>query len=229
MTTTNATSRHVVLFLAANPRAIGQVALDEECAAIERELRMTPTLDNLDFQPRWAVSAHAVAHHAHTLQPAIIHFSGDGSGGARRRTLITDRGYDDTEAALDAGICLQGEHTGHAQYVGVNVLAGLLSSAAPWANVIVLNRCFSDFVADSLLRGCVVGMDGAVSNEMSRSFAVLFYRALSNRHSIGNAVEQAIWRLVAKGLPDEHLPVCRTRDGDSANQIFLPDPSRPRW
>jgi hypothetical protein len=36
-------------------------------------------------------------------------------------------------------------------------------------------------------------------------------------------VAQAIATLAAKQRPDEHRPVCRTRDGISADQFFLPD------
>ena len=51
-----ATARHVILFLAANPAETTRLALDEECAAIERELRMTTGRDDFDFRSRWAVS-----------------------------------------------------------------------------------------------------------------------------------------------------------------------------
>jgi hypothetical protein len=220
-------SRHVILFLAANPRATTQLALDEECAAIEREFRMHPFLDDFDFQSRWAVSVYDVARHAHELQPAIIHFSGDGSGSAKRRTQNGEH-YNDTDATLDAGIYLQSERTGQAQWACAGTLGGLLPSAAPWFKGIVLNRCFNDFVAELLRSRWVVGMDGAVSNDISHSFAVAFYRALGNRPcSIGNTVEQAIAFLADKRLPDEHLPALRTWASDSSDQIFLPNPYHP--
>jgi hypothetical protein len=68
---------------------------------------------------------------------------------------------------------------------------------------------------------CVVGMDGALGDAAARSFAVAFYRALGNRRSVGNAVDQAVATLAAKQRPDD-LPTCRTRDGHSADQIYLP-------
>ncbi|HEY6177495.1 MAG TPA: hypothetical protein VIX73_23725, partial [Kofleriaceae bacterium] len=52
-------------------------------------------------------------------------------------------------------------------------------------------------------------------------FAVGFYRALGYRRSVGNAVEQAIAALAAWALADEQLPVCRTRDGLTADRIVL--------
>jgi hypothetical protein len=100
----------------------------------------------------------------------------------------------------------------------------MIAVAAPSARLVVLNACFSDEVARSLHRvvDCVVGMRGAVGDDAARSFSVGFYRALGNCRSVGNAVEQAVATLAAKQLPDEHLPVCRPRDGVCANQLFLP-------
>jgi hypothetical protein len=65
-------------------------------------------------------------------------------------------------------------------------------------------------------------MNGAVGDDAARSFAVSFYRALGNGRSVGNAVAQAVATLAAKQLPDEHLPVCWTRDGINADELFLP-------
>src|SRR5262245_60494756 len=56
----SAARRHVILFLAANPSETTRLALDEECAAIERELRMTTGRDDFDFRSRWAVSVDEV-------------------------------------------------------------------------------------------------------------------------------------------------------------------------
>src|SRR5262249_37760694 len=44
--------KHTILFLAANPAGTDRLALDEECAAIERELRMTPARDDFEFGSR---------------------------------------------------------------------------------------------------------------------------------------------------------------------------------
>jgi hypothetical protein len=65
-------------------------------------------------------------------------------------------------------------------------------------------------------------MAGAIGDAAARSFAVAFYRALGNHRSVGNAVAQAVATLAAKQLPGD-LPVCRTRGGIDADQIFLPN------
>lgn len=217
-------SRHVILFLASNPSDTTRLALDEECAAIERELRMAPGRD-FHFVAKWAVSVDEMMRCFNELAPTIIHFSGHGSLGAGRRA---DADEDlpgqrrdvvpDARSGLGPGIYLQDG------CVAGDALARMIATAAPSARVVVLNACFSDAIAESLHRvaECVVGMRGAVRDDAARAFAVGFYRALGNGRSVGNAVAQAIATLAAKQLPDDHLPVCRTRDGSSADELVLP-------
>jgi hypothetical protein len=45
--------RSVILFLAANPTGTSSRALDQECAAIERELKLTPGRDAFEFRSKW--------------------------------------------------------------------------------------------------------------------------------------------------------------------------------
>jgi hypothetical protein len=197
-------SRSLILFLAANPSTTSPLALDQECAAIERELRMTAHRDDFEFRSKWAVSVDGLARHLMELQPTIIHFSGHG--------MPTDSG----------GIYLHDDATG-SQLVTARALAMMIKSAADSARVVVLNACYSDDHASALCAvvDCVVGMAGAISDDAARSFAVGLYRALGNRRSIGNAVEHAVATLAAKQLPDEHLPRCRTRDGVDASRVVL--------
>jgi CHAT domain len=226
--------RHVILFLAANPSETTRLALDEECAAIERELRMTTGRDDFDFRSKWAVSIDDMMRHLNELQPTIIHFSGHGGGSTgiylqdeqRQRAPETRH----VKAASDAGIYLEDEHH-RPQHVSARALTQMIGSAAPSTRIVVLNACYSDVAAEAL-RGvvdCVVGMRGAIGDDAARSFAVGFYRALGHRRSVGNAVDQAVATLTAKRFPDAYLPVCRTRDGVRASQVTLPqlDPPLP--
>lgn len=214
----------MILFLAANPSGTTRLALDEECAAIERELRMTPGRDDFDFRSKWAVSIDEMMRYLNEWRPLIIHFSGHGGSSAgirihdNQHPLCPQR---DIEVVRGTGIYLQDDR--RSQHVTGRALTQMIASAAPSARVVVLNACSSDAVAESLRDAvdCVVSMNGAVDDDAARSFAVGFYRALGNCRSVGNAVAQAVATLAAKQLPDEHLPVCRTRDGVSADQIFL--------
>jgi hypothetical protein len=106
-------NRHVILFLAANPSGTSRLALDEECAAIERELRMTTGRDDFDFRSKWAVSIDEMMRHLNELQPTVIHFSGHGGGSAG--IYVQDAQpqpppvYRDIGAATGPGIQLQDE------------------------------------------------------------------------------------------------------------------------
>jgi hypothetical protein len=236
-------SRPVILFLAANPSGTTRLALDEECAAIEREIAMAPARDDLDFRSKWAVNVDDLMRCLNRLQPMLIHFSGHGSCAPGLRlpepaaTPPRPPGdpQRDLEPAADAGAgpdhrpsspALADTGTGiYLQDTRVTgrALAQMIASASPEARVLVLNACFSDAVAESLCKevDCVVSMSGAVGDEAACTFAAGFYRALGNGRSVGNAVRQAVATLAALELPDEHLPVCRTREGVSADEIFL--------
>jgi CHAT domain-containing protein len=221
-------SRNLILFLAANPSDTDPLALDQECAAIERELRMTAHRDDFAFHSKWAVTVDELARHLMELEPTIIHFSGHGagSGPAPARSASTHRHVALADAGGgSSGIYLHGEPEG-SQLVTARALAMLIKSAAPSARVVVLNACYSEAQADALrtVVDCVVGMTGAIRDDAARSFAVGFYRALGNRRSVGNAVEHAVATLAAKQLPDEQLPRCRTRGGVDANQVVLVAP-----
>jgi len=212
--------KHTILFLAANPGDTSQLALQEECAAIEHELRLTSGRDDFCFHSRWAVSVDALMRHLNELSPTVLHFSGHGTGGIAAGQGARHR---DADSPRGAGILLQ-DRDG-SQHVSGRALAGMIKHGSPATRLVVLNACCSAAIADSLREvvDCVVGIDGAIEDTVARSFAVAFYRALGNRRSVGNAVAQAAATLDAKQQPD-HLLTFRTRDGLDANQLVLSDP-----
>src|SRR5262249_16604970 len=112
---------------------------------------------------------------------------------------------------------------GNPQPVPARALSMIIDAVARNARVIVLNACYTASQADVLCTrvDCVVGMDGAIGYDAARAFAIRFYGALSNRRSIGNAVDQGVAALAAKQIPDEVLPRCVTRDGVDRYQVVL--------
>lgn len=208
-------TRHRILFLTADPTRSSGVSLDQECAAIERELRMTSHRDDFDFRSKWAVTVDEMMRHLGELQPTIIQFSGHGASPGRSAVNPTGK----------SGIFLLDERGGP-QLVTARALTMMIKSAADSARVVLLNACYGEPQAEALrsVVDCVVGMAGAIDDEAARSFAVGFYRALGNRRSVGNAFDQALATLAAKGMPDENLPRCKTRDGVDAYKVIL-DPS----
>jgi hypothetical protein len=203
--TSGTTTRHTILFLAANPQGGNPLALGEECSEIQRELKMTRHRDDFRFESRWAVSIDELMRHLMELDPIVIHFSGHGGG--------------------SAGLVLQDEQR-NPQLVSARALAMMVNAAARNVRVAVLNACYSIVQAEALRAkvDCVVGMDGAIGDEGARAFGIRFYGALGNRRSIGNATASGIAALAAKQLPDELLPRCVTRDGIDADQVVLGPP-----
>jgi nucleoside phosphorylase len=195
--------RSVILFLAANPLHTSIRALDEECAAIERELRLTPGRDELELRSKWAVSVDDVMRHLLDLQPAVLHFTGAGSG---------------------QGLFLEDEH-GQPQLVTSSALTRMVRAAGP-ARLAVLNACYSEAQAQALCEavGCAIGMAGTVSDDAARAFAVGFYRALGHRRSVGNAFDHALAALEGKGLSMEAQPRCLARAGVDVGTLSLDAP-----
>lgn len=192
----------VILFLAANPRGSEPLRLANECAEIQRELKMALHRDDFRFESRWAVGIDELMRHLTELDPAVIHFSGHGGG--------------------SAGLLLEDEQ-GQPQPVMARELTMMIGAAARSARVVVLNACYTTEQAEALRSrvDCVVGMDGAIGDAAARAFAIRFYGALGNRRSVGNAVEQGIAALAAKRLPDELLPHCLTRNGIDPHHVLL--------
>ena len=218
---TDLVMKHQILFIAANPSETERLALPEECAAIERAIDRTAGRDQLDLRSKWAVSVDDLMQHLNASSSAILHFSVHGTSEAQAGR--GDGVYRDFGSAQPAGILLQ---EGSApQRISAAALADLISTTSPSTRLVVLNACHSAAVAETLCEkiDCVVGMDGPVADEVARSFAVAFYRALGHGRSVGNAFKQGLAALGAKQQPSD-LPVCRTRDGVSADQLFLVEP-----
>jgi hypothetical protein len=201
-TLVDAATGHVILFLAANPRESNLLELSEECAEIQRELKMTRDRDRFRFESRWAVNIDDLMRHLTDLDPTVVHFSGHGCG--------------------SAGLMLQDEH-GRPQLVSARALAMMLEATTSRLRLVVLSACYSDVQARELSSRieCVVSMNGAIEDEAARAFAIRFYGALGNGRSVGNAMEHGIAALAAKQLRDELVPRCRTRDGIDAHDSVL--------
>jgi len=218
--------KRTILFLAANPRGTDRLALDEECAAIEQELRLTAGRDDFEFRSRWAIGVDDLIRCLNELSPTVLHFSGHGNrdGTATAGALASPQRDVEVDVSCSPGIVLQDRDGAH--HVDHHALARIIASAPPVPRLVVLNACYSASVAESLRRvvDCVVGMDGAIADVAARSFAVGFYRALGYRRPVGIAVQQAAATLYGKQLPGE-IVTCHPRDGIDAHQLYLAGPS----
>jgi hypothetical protein len=219
-----AAKKHVILFLAANPRDTDRVTLDREARAIHVELKRSGYRDRFDFVTRWAPEPLELLHELRELRPAIVHFSGHGAvpAGAPDR----ERGRDVVATALSGGapggVVFDGiDDRGHV--VTPAAFAQTLAAAGPRVRLVVLNACFTEPMAKTLLAhvDCVVGMSGAIHDDAARNFAIGFYGGLGERESIAVAFAQGTAAIDLGGLPDADKPQLQVRDGFDASALIL--------
>lgn len=216
--------KHTILFVAANPRGTDQLALGEECSAIQHELQLTEGRDDFDFHSYWAVGVDELMRYLNQLRPTVLHFSGHGARGAPSAVLQSNSPEREVASPHGAGIFLQDRDRAH--YVDHYALARMIASVKPVPRLVVLAACHSAAVADGLrdIVECVVGLNDSAADEIAREFAVGFYRALGYRRTIGEAVEQARATLHAKQLPGD-IVTCHPRRGVDENQLYLSGPA----
>src|SRR5262245_1348350 len=86
-----ATKKHVILFLAANPRDTGRLALDREARSIQGELKRSGYRDRFDFVTRWAAEPLDLLRELRELKPTVVHFSGHGARSVATADLAARR------------------------------------------------------------------------------------------------------------------------------------------
>src|ERR1041384_1612801 len=74
-----ATKKHVILFLAANPRGTARLALDREAREIRAALKRSSYRKRFAFKTRWAAEPLDLLGELSKLRPTVVHFSGHGS------------------------------------------------------------------------------------------------------------------------------------------------------
>jgi hypothetical protein len=188
------TSKHVILFLAANPRDTGRLALDREAHSIHLELKRTGYRDRFDFVTRWAVEPLDLLRELRELKPTIVHFSGHGVPSAATTDLAQGRDVVDVAAPSGdepSGVIFDGAG-GRGQVVTPDAFVQTLAAVGAQVRIVVLNACFTESMAATLMAhvDCVVGVSGAIHDDAARSFAVGFYGGLGERASIAAAFAQ---------------------------------------
>src|SRR3954470_2575847 len=206
------TKKHVILFLAANPRDTGRLALDHEARSIHLELKRSGHRDRFDFQTRWAAEPLDLLRELRELRPTVVHVSGHGRRPAQA-------------AAPDeapAGLVFHDPARG-TQVVSAHAVAEAFAAAGSSVVLVVLSACFTDALADALLAhtGCVVGMTGSIHDDAARGFAIGFYGGLGEHESGGRAFAHGRAAMHLEGLPDADRPRLRTREGLDPSELVL--------
>ncbi|HEX8111810.1 MAG TPA: CHAT domain-containing protein, partial [Kofleriaceae bacterium] len=152
----------------------------------------------------------------------MVHFSGHGgrgegrrSAGARRDVSEPTSGDHGAMEANDAerhGLFFQGPD-GQPQFVSAAAIQEAFAAAGSSVKLVVLNACYSEFLADALLPhvGCVVGVAGTIGDASARQFSVGFYGGLGQRRSVEQAFAQGRAAVRLDGLQDHAQPQLRVR------------------
>jgi WD40 repeat protein len=214
--------KHVILFLAANPRDTGRLALDREARSIHVELRRSGYRDRFDFVTRWAAEPLDLLRELRELRPTIVHFSGHGARPTSIAALGQARDLAAPPEREPAGVVFDSA-SGRSHVVSPEAIAQTLGAVGAKVRLVLLNACYTGAIADALLAhvDCVIGMTGAIHDDAARSFAIGFYGGLGEHESIAAAFEQGKAAICLDGLPDADQPQIQTRDGADAAQLIL--------
>src|SRR5262245_36284617 len=163
-----ATRKHVILFLAANPRDTGRLTLDQEARSIHLELKRSGYRDRFEFVTRWAAEPLDLLRELRELRPTIVHFSGHGvpTVGTADRGWGRDIAADVPPEDEPSGVMFDSA-SGRSQLVTPEAIARTFGAVDTPVRLVVLNACYTVAVAEAL-RGyvdCVVGMTGAIHHD----------------------------------------------------------------
>jgi hypothetical protein len=216
--------QHTILFLAANPGGFDRLALDREARAIHVELERSGHRDRFAFVTRWAVEPLDLLRELRRLRPTIVHFSGHG-GGPLDEGRPQEATYRDAQLAGarqdDAPAALYFQSADRPRPVSIAALQDAFAAAGSSVQVVVLNACYSEQHAEALLAhvDCVVGIDGAISDDAARSFAIGFYGGLAEQESVAAAFRQGMAAISLDGLRDAARPRLVVRAGVDAHSL----------
>jgi nucleoside phosphorylase len=227
-------TKHIILFLAANPIGTDSRALDRDAKAIQVERERSGFRDGFELVTRWAAEPLDLLRELCKLKPTVVHFSGHGSldaageqplGSAPRRDVASEPGSDGSEPRH--GLFFQGPD-GHPQFVSTEALQQTLGAAGASVKLVVLSACYSGVQAKALLPhvGCVIGTSGALHEGAARSFTIDFYGGLGERESIAAAYKQGCAAICLEGLEDRDRRQLEVRaDVDATQLVLVVDPS----
>jgi serine/threonine protein kinase len=225
-------SKHIILFLAANPLGTTELALCREARAIQEELERSGQRDRFEFVTRWAVQPLDLIRELRKFEPTVVHLSGRGAssgqqpGAGTRRDIAGEFGRPNGMADSDhlGGLFLQGPD-GHPQAVTAVALQETFGAAGASVKLVVLNACYSDIHIEALLVhiDCVIGMGGPLRDVAARAFATGFYGGLGERQSVAAAYVQGCAAISLQEPSGCERPRLAVRAGIDASRVVLAD------
>jgi hypothetical protein len=159
-----------ILILLSNPKDSVQLRLGEEIREIKEALKQSKNREQFEIVSESAVRVKDLRRALLEYEPAIVHFSGHGSG--------------------SNGLILEND-SGETQLVSSEALAKLFKQFQTEVQCVILNACYSEEQAQAIHQhiDCVVGMNQAIGDEAAIKFAVGFYRALGAGEPYNNCFE----------------------------------------
>ncbi|HEX4418322.1 MAG TPA: CHAT domain-containing protein [Kofleriaceae bacterium] len=219
--------KHVILFLAANPRDTSQLALDREARAIQLELKRSGYRDRFELVTWWAAEPLDLLRALRERPPTIVHFSGHGArpanvaGSTSGRDIVVDFELG-PDASAPSGVMFA-RADGSGQVVTPAAFGQTLAAAGVQVRLVVLNACFTAPMAQALAAhvDCVVGMTGAIHDDAARIFSIGFYGGLGEQASVAAAFAHGKAAVNLEGLPDVDRPQLVVRDGFDVAKLIL--------
>ncbi|MFK7945956.1 MAG: COR domain-containing protein [Saprospiraceae bacterium] len=163
------TGKRKILFLAASPKNMARLGVDQEFAEVEKQINISKYRNNFNLESEFAVKSDKILL-ALEDKPEIIHFAGHGN---EEGIYITDR-------------------NGEAQLLDEAALTDLFEDCAS-LKAVLLNACYSEKQAQAISTlkniaaiGYTIENDDEIPDEVAIEFSSGFYLGLgANKDVIG--------------------------------------------
>lgn len=201
-----------VLILTANPSNSDRLRLEQEVREITAELERAKLRDSFSLIHKGAVRVPDLARALLQTEPAIVHFSGHGTG--------------------EPGLVLE-DDAGQAKLVPTAALVELFRLYRNTVKAVFLNACYSDVQAEAIYQqiDCVIGMNQAIGDKTAIQFAPKFYAALAQGCSFQTAFDYAKAVLQLDSNPEIATPILKIRQAAAnlfpAIQAAVPTTTQP--
>ncbi len=185
----------IVLILAADPKRMSRLRLDEEIREIEEVLRRSKHRNRFNIHAKLAINDKDIRRAMLDYEPQIVHFIGHGQ---------------------EDGIFVEGE-MGFPALISTKVLANLFELFSNSLECVILSACYSASQANAIKKHIkyVIGMKNEIKDKAAIEFAVGFYDALGAGKSVEDAFKfgcNAIQQIFPD-LPEHLIPVLKKRKG----------------
>ena len=202
---TRSSSVKRVLILAANPKDVPRLRVDEEVREITEGLQRSQYRERSSIHQQWAVCLRDLRRAMLEHEPHIVHFSG----------------YGEAE-----GITLE-DARGQAAMLTSNMLSGLFELFADHVECVVLNACYSESQIDGINKYIeyVIGIRQGIHDNVAIEFAIGFYDALGAGRSIEDAFNFGCNAIQQYNIP-QHLQPLLNKKPKNIPQSEIPEQSK---